>query len=154
MVLARERRWQTFAWAVGVAAAITVASVLWLGGLGVLRPMARSLTIDVEVDRQVVIGITWLRENIDWWPEWGGYALSLLILLIPARGLTGYGLDWPAWWPSRTCGGTWGTVIFGIVLLGRGLLDRRRAAQPNLLTRPVGVAGRFGEAERDPEFGS
>jgi hypothetical protein len=157
VVLARERRWQTFAWAVGVAAAITAAGVLWLGGLAVLRPMARSLTIDVEVERQVVVGITWLRENIEWWPEWGGYALSLLILLIPARGLTGYGLATlagmvaiPNLWRHY-----WGTVIFGVVLVGRGLLDRRRAgATKPPHARPMGAAGRFGEAERDPEFGS
>jgi Glycosyltransferase family 87 len=157
VVLARERSWRTFAWAVGVAGLVFGLAVLWLGGIGVIGPMVAALSIRDEITTQFVVGVTWLREHVSWWPEWGGWAISLLILLIPARGMTGYGLATlagmvaiPNLWRHY-----WGTVAFGVVLLVRGLRDRRqvRARQRRHSSR-VSVPAQFGEAERDPEFGS
>ncbi|HEX6473811.1 MAG TPA: glycosyltransferase family 87 protein [Candidatus Limnocylindria bacterium] len=142
VVLARDRNWKTFAWAVGTAAVLLGLSLLWLGGPSVIRPMLRSLAIDVEPGpRQWVFGFTWLRMHVDWWPswwpEWGGYAAAVLILLIPARGLTGYGLATfaglvaiPNVWKHYL-----GTIVFGAALLVRGLIDRRRT--PDATRRDV-----------------
>ena len=150
VVLARERDWRTFGWAAGTAAAITVVLILWLGGLSVIGPMVAALQVRDEIgpDR-FVLGITWLRENISWWPDWGGYAISLLILLIPAKGMTGYGLATlagmaaiPNLWRHY-----WATVIFGVLLLGRGLLDRRQA--PAGKTPHARRAGRAGARRRN-----
>ena len=127
--LARERNWRTIAWAVGVAAATTAVLLLWLGGPTVIGPMLRALALRDELGpNELVVGITWLRERTDWWPDWGGYAVCALILLIPAKGLTGYGLAMfagmaaiPNLWRHY-----YGTVIFAIVITVRGLMDRRR----------------------------
>ena len=129
VVLAREREWRTATWAVGTAAVIVGASLLWLGGLDAVRPMLTALAAEVEPGpRQWLLGFTWLRVHTDWWPDWGGYVVAVLILLIPARGLTGYGLATlagmaavPNLWRHYV-----GTVIFGVVLLIRGLYDRSR----------------------------
>ncbi len=158
VVLARERDWRTFGWAIGVAAVITIPLLLWLGGPGVIGPMIAALQVRDDIGpKQVIFGITWLRENVSWWPDWGGYAISFLILLIPARGLTGYGLAtlagmaaipnlWRHYWP---------TVVFGVLLVGRGLLDRRQArAGKRPHARPAGATPRVGETATDPEFGS
>ena len=163
VVLARERSWRTFAWAVGTAAVIFLVAILWLGGIGVIGPMVSSLSVRDDITTQFVVGITWLRENVDWWPEWGGWAISLLILLIPARGMTGYGLATlagmaaiPNLWRHY-----WGTVAFGVVLLIRGRVDRRQARartgrRPHAqrVGTPAEPGTLFGEAEPDPEYGS
>ena len=91
--------------------------------------MLRALALRDELGpNELVVGITWLRERTDWWPDWGGYAVCALILLIPAKGLTGYGLAMfagmaaiPNLWRHY-----YGTVIFAIVITVRGLMDRRR----------------------------
>ncbi len=128
--------------------------ILWLGGLGVIGPMVAALQVRDEIgpDR-FVLGITWLRENISWWPDWGGYAISLLILLIPAKGMTGYGLATlagmaaiPNLWRHY-----WATVIFGALLLGRGLLDRRQAPRGKTPhARRVDAPARASETRRRP----
>ena len=136
VVLARERSWPTVGWAVGTAAVIIGGSLLWLGGPGVVGPMVSALRHEVEITRQVLLGITWLRENLDWWPVWGGYAVTALLLIIPARGLTGYGLGTLA--GLAAIPNLWihylGSIIFGLVLLVAGLLGLRRerssGAQP------------------------
>lgn len=163
VVLARERSWRTFAWAAGTASVIFILAILWLGGMGVIGPMVAALSVRDDITNQFVVGITWLRENVDWWPEWGGWAISLLLLLIPARGMTGYGLATlagmaaiPNLWRHY-----WGTVAFGVVLLVRGLIDDRRArtrrttrARASRVTGQSDSTAVFGEAEADPEYGS
>ena len=127
--LARERNWRTIAWAVGVAATTTAALLLWLGGPTVIGPLLRALAVSDEIGpNQVVVGVTWLRERTDWWPDWGGYAVCALMLLIPAKGLTGYGLAIfagmvaiPNLWRHY-----YGTIFYSILITIRGLIDRRR----------------------------
>jgi hypothetical protein len=158
VVLARERDWRAFSWAAGTAATIMVVLILWLGGLGVIGPMVAALQVRDEIapDR-FVLGITWLREHVSWWPDWGGYAISLLILLIPAKGMTGYGLATlagmaaiPNLWRHY-----WATVIFGVLLLGRGLLDRRQAPRGKTPhARRVDGPALVSETRPDPGFGS
>jgi len=164
----RERRWGTVAWATGTAGAIMVVALLWLGGLDVIRPMVTALSTDVEpAPRQVLIGFTWLRVHTDWWPEWGGYVVSVLLLLVPARGLTGYGLAMlaglaaiPNLWRHYLS-----TLVFAAALVVAGILRARRErtlrrreradspeaaaaeAQPALTPAPA-------EATADTEIGS
>jgi hypothetical protein len=126
--LARERSWRTFAWAAGSAALILGVAILWLGGLGVIGPMMAAISIDIEPkENKFLLAFTWLRVHTDWWPIWGGYLIAVLLLLIPARGLTGYGLAvlaglaaipnlWLHYIP---------TILFAILLVIRGLLSWR-----------------------------
>ena len=76
------------------------------------------------------LGLAWLREAFEWWPEWGGFAVSALLLLIPARGLTGYGLATLA--GMAAIPNLWRhyieTVVFGGVLIWRGLTASRGEA--------------------------
>ena len=105
--LARERNWRTIAWAVGVAATTTAVLLLWLGGPTVIRPLLRALTLRDELGPyEAAVGIAWLRERTDWWPDWGGYAVCALMLLIPAKGLTGYGRIFAGMAAIRISGGT------------------------------------------------
>ena len=127
VVLARERSWKTFGWAAGIAITLLGGSLIWLGGLDVVGPMVAALSADVEPGpNQLLLGISWLRFHTDWWPEWGGYAVAVLVLLIPATGLTGYGLATLA--GLSAIPNVWrhylGTVVFGFALLVRGLYDR------------------------------
>lgn len=129
--LARERSWRTLAWAVGSAALLLGISLLWLGGLDVIRPMIAALSIDVEPrPGQTLLGFTWLRVHTDWWPEWGGYAVAALVLLVPAKGVTGYGLAIlaglaaiPNLWRHYVP-----TLIFGAALAVQGLVRSRYAS--------------------------
>ena len=127
--LARERNWRTIIWAVGVAGIVTVVLLLWLGGPTVIRPLLKALATTDEVGpRHFVLGVSWLRERTDWWPDWGGYAVCALILLIPAKGLTGYGLAMFA--GTAVIPNLWrhyvGTIFFAAVITIRGLIDRIR----------------------------
>jgi hypothetical protein len=150
VVLARERSWRTAAWAVGTAGVIVVGSLLWLGGIGTVGPMLKALAAEVEPGpRQWLLGFTWLRVHTDWWPDWGGYVVAALILLIPARGLTGYGLATLA--GMAAIPNLWrhyiGSIIFGVALLVRGLVDRvgegassrddRESTKPHAVRRPA-----------------
>jgi hypothetical protein len=149
--LARERSWRTLGWAIGTAGAIFLAALLWLGGLDALRGMVAALSTDVEPrPRQVLLGFTWLRVHTDWWPEWGGYVVALLLLLVPARGLTGYGLATlagmaaiPNLWRHYLT-----TVAFGAVLLVAGLWRGRRARAG--AATPVAEAAAEGRARVQP----
>ncbi|HEX6473810.1 MAG TPA: glycosyltransferase family 87 protein [Candidatus Limnocylindria bacterium] len=136
-VVARERSWGTAAWAIGVSGAVFAGTLLWVGGADAIRPMISSLSYDVEIKKQILLGITWLRHHLDWWPAWGGYAIALILLLIPARGLIGYGLGTlaglaliPNLWIHYLA-----TVIFGAVLLVKGLVDWRR--EPDHAPQPL-----------------
>jgi hypothetical protein len=157
--LARERAWATLGWAVGTAAVIMVVLLAWLGGPDAVRPMISAFAIDIEPNpRQVLLGLTWLRVHTDWWPEWGGYAVAALLLLIPARGLTGYGLAVLAglaaipnvWWHYLS------TLAFGVVLLAAGLARRYRertvTADAHRTASPPSLAGT--ERAADSELGS
>jgi hypothetical protein len=129
--LARERSWQAAGWAVGTATAITAAGLIWLGGLDVVRPMISAMLIEiVPREEHILIGLTWLRVHTDWWPEWGGYAVAVLLLLFPVKGRLGYGVAMiaglaaiPNLWRHYLP-----TVAFAIVLIIGGLLRRREGA--------------------------
>jgi hypothetical protein len=126
--LARERAWLTMAWAVGTAAVVLGGALLWLGGPSAIGPMLHALSIDIEpTGQRFLMWITWLRVNVDWWPEWGGYVVAVLLLLIPAKGRFGYGLAtlaglsaipnlWRHYLP---------TMVFGLVLTIWGFFHRR-----------------------------
>ena len=126
--LLRERQWQTLAWASGTAAVIIGGGLLWLGGPSAVGPMVSSLLIDVEPKpTQILIGLTWLRVHTDWWPEWGGYAVAILLLLIPVKGRLGYGIATfaglaaiPNLWRHYS-----GSIAFATLLVIGGLVRRR-----------------------------
>lgn len=127
-LLLRERRWRSLLWVGGVCVAVGLATVAWLG-TEVMGPAVDSIrTRDDIKPGNPVFGITWLRENIDWWPSWGGYAVAALLVLIPAGGTLGIGLGilagmaavpnlWRHYLP---------TVFIGFLLVGFGLVRRRR----------------------------
>ena len=79
---------------------------------------------------QILIGLTWLRVHTDWWPDWGGYAIAALLLLIPVKGRLGYGVATfagmaaiPNLWRHYI-----GTIAFATVLVVAGLIRRREGA--------------------------
>ena len=164
--LARERRWRTIAWAVGVAATTTAVLLLWLGGPTVIAPMLRALAVrDNLGPDNVVVGITWLRERTDWWPDWGGYAVCALMLLIPAKGLTGYGLAIGA--GMAAIPNLWrhyyGTIFFAIVITIRGVIDRGKApsgsddvnsSADRSTDAPAGGDTRLGDLDRPADVSS
>jgi hypothetical protein len=100
--------------------------------------MVAALATDVEPGpTQFLFGFSWLRFHTDWWPQWGGYAVAVLLLLIPATGLTGYGIATlaglsaiPNLWRHYL-----GTIVFGFALLARGLFDRYGDRLPILRDR-------------------
>jgi hypothetical protein len=127
VVLIREREWRTALWAIGTSILLIGLSLVWLGGPTAIGPMVRALsTRDSVAPNDVVLGISWLRETVEWWPDWGGYAVAGLLLLIPARGLTGYGLATLA--GMAAIPNLWRhyleTIVFGCALIWRGLADR------------------------------
>jgi hypothetical protein len=95
VLLLRERRWTEMRW---VLAGLTVqfaAFAVWQG-LDGLEAMvgavsggnsARATEADVGVLWTTAARLMW-----DWWPAWGGYALAVLLLAIPATGKAGLGL--------------------------------------------------------------
>lgn len=91
-LLLRERRWQSVVWVAGICAGVGVATLAWLGP-DVIGPAADAMRSRDDIKPgNPVFGITWLRENIDWWPSWGGYAVAAALVAIPARGRLGLGL--------------------------------------------------------------
>jgi hypothetical protein len=126
-LLLRERRRRSLVWAVGISAATGLAAIAWLGP-EVLRPAWHALRSEATIQPgNLVFGVTWLRENIGWWPFWGGYAIAAVLVLIPARGRLGLGLGilagmaavpilWRHYLP---------TVAIGILLVAFGLRERR-----------------------------
>jgi hypothetical protein len=138
-LLFRERRWHSLLWAVGISAAVVVATVAWLGP-DVIGPAADSMRARDDIKpTNPVFGITWLRENIDWWPSWGGYAIAALLVLIPARGGLGLGLGilagmaavpnlWRHYLP---------TVAVGILLLAFGIRDARHDREGRASSAPA-----------------
>jgi hypothetical protein len=91
-LLLRERRWVSLLVVAGISAVVGLMTVLWLGP-DVIGPAADSLRSRDDIKPgNPVFGITWLRENFDWWPSWGGYAVAIGLAVIPARGRLGLGL--------------------------------------------------------------
>jgi Glycosyltransferase family 87 len=129
--MARERSWQAVGWAVGTSAVITIGGLVWLGGPSALGQMIAAIMLEVEPrPTQILIGLTWLRVHTDWWPEWGGYAIAALLLLIPVKGRLGYGVATfagmaaiPNLWRHYI-----GTIVFATVLVVAGLVRRREGA--------------------------
>ena len=90
--LLRDRAWTTLGWALGTALASGAVFLPWLG-LDVVGPAFHALGTRAPIDQgNLVLGFSWLRENVSWWPSWGGLVAACLILMVPARGLLGTGL--------------------------------------------------------------
>ena len=88
----RDGRWSAFVVAAFVAGASGAACLLWLG-LDNAHQFVDALGTTVPVEPgNVVLGISWLEQNVTWWPGWGGLAVGALLLAIPARGRLGLGL--------------------------------------------------------------
>lgn len=127
--LARERSWLTLGWAGGIAAGITGGGLIWLGGPAAVGPMISAFLIDIEPRQShPLFLLTWLRVQTDWWPEWGGYAVAALLLLIPATGRLGYGVATFA--GLAAIPNVWrhylSTMVFAALLVISGLARRRR----------------------------
>lgn len=133
-LLIREGQWRSLLWAAGIGVAVGLATVAWLGP-DVIGPAADALrSRGVIKPENPVFGITWLRENLDWWPWWGGYAIAAALALIPARGRLGLGLGilagmaaipnlWRHYLP---------TALIGFLLVAFGLKELRRAESKRL----------------------
>jgi hypothetical protein len=126
-LLLRERHLRSLLVVVGISAAVGLATIAWLGP-EVIGPAADSIRSRDDIKPgNLVFGITWLRENFDWWPSWGGYAIAVLLVAIPARGRLGIGLSilagmaavpnlWRHYLP---------TVIVAFLLVAFGFRDAR-----------------------------
>jgi hypothetical protein len=91
-LLLRERHWRSLLVVAGISVAVGLTTVVWLGP-DVIGPAADSLRSRDDIKPgNLIFGITWLRENVDWWPSWGGYAVAIGLAVIPARGRLGLGL--------------------------------------------------------------
>jgi hypothetical protein len=90
MPLLRERSWPSIRWSIGTAAMATLLPILWLGP-DVIGPMIA--VFDEEVP--ILSSVLWTSSfqlMWDWWPSWGGIAVAIVLLAIPARGLPAVGL--------------------------------------------------------------
>jgi hypothetical protein len=123
----RERHWRSLLVVVGISAAVGLATIAWLGP-EVIGPAADSIRSRDDIKPgNPVFGITWLRENVDWWPSWGGYAIAAFLVAIPARGRLGIGLGMLA--GMAAVPNLWRhylpTVIVGFLLIAFGFRDAR-----------------------------
>ena len=89
--LVRERKWDSASWSVATAAVLTALPVLWLG-LDAIQPMLDALRLVVPVEPDNAVLWTTALRGLDWWPAWGAAVIAVLLLLIPARGLTAIGV--------------------------------------------------------------
>jgi hypothetical protein len=126
-VLLRERQLRSLLVVVGISAAVGLATIAWLGP-EVIGPAADSIRSRGDIKPgNLVFGITWLRENFDWWPSWGGYAIAALLVAIPARGRLGIGLGMLA--GMAAVPNLWRhylpTLIVGFLLVVFGFRDAR-----------------------------
>jgi hypothetical protein len=151
-LLLRESRWRTLAWAGGVSASVTVVLLIWLGPDAVTNAFRALQVRDTVRVGNPVLGVSWLREEFDWWPWWGGYAIAGLILAIPARGMTGLGLGvlaglaavpnlWMHYLPA---------LVVGAIFLFNGLWVGRRRMNDGRGPTP----GRLRESKAEPALGS
>ena len=155
--MARERSWRAVGWAVGTSAVITVGGLIWLGGPSAVGRMISAIMLEVEPrPTQILIGLTWLRVHTDWWPEWGGYAIAALLLLIPVKGRLGYGVATfagmaaiPNLWRHYI-----GTIAFATVLVVAGLVRRREGAATAAAKPAKPMARANDPAAAEAELGS
>jgi hypothetical protein len=127
-LLLRERRWTTVAWAGAALAIQGLFFVLWLGP-DVVAPALAALGEHVEADT-LVIGVSAIGSVVSWWPVWAPAAAGVLLVLVPARGLTGLGLGILA--GLAAIANLWGhylpTILFGAILVAGGLVIAGRQA--------------------------
>ena len=131
VVVLRERRWRELRWTGGVLAIQGLVAIAWLGP-DVIGPMVPAL-VDQNVSRGIpsadlVIWTGWARAAWDWWPAWGGYAVAVALLLVPATGRLGLGLGIIAGLSLNTY--LWHhyapVFLFGAILILAGTLARLR----------------------------
>ena len=141
VLLLRERRWPELRWAAGALALQAALALAWLGP-DVIWPMVDAVAggnlgrSDPAIEHVIWTG--WARVALDWWPDWGGYALAAALLLVPAVGRLGLGLGivgglslnlylWHHYAPA---------LVFGLLLIAAGVI--------------AGVSNRHAGAEPDP----
>jgi hypothetical protein len=143
-LLLRERRWREVRWLAGGLAVQGVVALAWLGP-DVIGPMLPAI-VGQNVSRGgtgtvPVLWTSWARAAWDWWPDWGGYAVAGILLLVPAVGLIGLGLGvigglslnlylWHHYAPVFGFGAV--LILIGAVVrvwaVSREVLRRRRSA--------------------------
>ena len=127
-LLLRERRWTTVSWAGAGQAIQGLVFVLWLGPDVVPLALA-ALGERAEADT-LVIGVAAIGSFVSWWPVWAPAAAGVLLVLVPARGLTGLGLGILA--GLAAIANLWGhylpTIVFGAILVAGGLVIAARQA--------------------------
>jgi hypothetical protein len=134
VLLLRERRWQALRWCAALLAVQLIAMVAWLGPESV--PAAIHAIVGPALPR-TYYGVTVLwtsafRAAWSWWPTWGGYAVAVALLAVPARGYLGLGLAILAGLALNP--NLWDHYLFafalGLGLTGIGLLRDRDDALP------------------------
>ena len=92
LLLIRERRWESLAWAGGLVGASLLLALIWLG-FDVIEPFFLAMQDRGVIESwNPVLYVSWLRETFAWWPQWGGYAIGVVLALVPAHGRLGIGL--------------------------------------------------------------
>jgi len=136
-LLVREGRWRSVAYA---AAVVGMVALVTLGRLGTdaIGPALDALQAQapIEPDNPVLF-VSWLRVSQAWWPWWGGFAVAVAILALPAGGRVGIGLGilaglapipnlWRTYLP---------TLVVAILFVFSGLVrwpNRRAGEQPTV----------------------
>lgn len=140
--LLRDRRWPELRWTAGVVAIQVVVAIAWLGPdvIGPMVPAVLGQNLGRDEVRQVaVLWTTAFRVWWEWWPAWGGYAVALMLVAIPATGRLGIGLGilaglslnanlWHHYAP---------VFVLGLALMIAGLV-RQRLEDASLLNRRQG----------------
>ena len=148
IVVLRERRWREIQWALAGLALQAVIFLAWLGP-DVIWPMVPAVlgenTPRDNIGTTEVLWTTWARLHWEWWPEWGGYAVAVGLLLIPATGRLGLGLGIMAGLALNT--NLWHhyllTLLLGLGLIAAGVVERihlqarRKHLRPPINTREV-----------------
>ena len=134
VLLLRERRWPELRWAAGVLLVQAALVVAWLGP-DVAGPMIDAIAGGnlgrSEPAIEHVIWTGWARVALDWWPDWGAYAVAAALLLVPAVGRLGLGLGivaglslnlylWHHYAPA---------LVLGVLLTAAGVFARLRHDQ-------------------------
>ena len=136
VVAIRERRWLELRWAAGVLGVQAIAMLAWLG-TDAIGPMIQTARFDIDPETYPLLWISALQ-RVEWWPSWGGIAIALGLMAIPARGRVGMGLAivaglslvinlWPEYAP---------TLAFGFALIAVELMRNLRQRSVARL-RPV-----------------
>ena len=136
-------------WALLSATAVVSALIAlpWLG-VEAIGPAIAALGTKAPIEPDnLVLGFSWLRENVSWWPAWGGLLAGGILVAIPTRGPLGLGLGmlaglavipnlWRSYLPA---------VVVAGVLIWRGL---RPATASTAGSESGASALRFGRAPR------